>query len=280
MTPNAYEQRVLLEIDRFKNPKRGLFAGLSDITAAPLEKMSEYASQTAVGKAVTGAVSGVVSLLNDGASWSVRQEAIFSEFRKDGHHSVRTFEDIRKLDLEDVDKTVGYLAAKYKSVAFVEGGVTGVLGAPGIAADVPAVIGLALRACNEYAAYYGFNPEIQAERAFVMNVLSAASSPTNLAKQAAMTEVTRISVMIGQRKTWQELEKILSVQLIRRIAEALGIRLTKGKLGQIIPLFGAAVGAGYNAWYVSQVAETASVFYRERFLIEKYGVQIVVPVRP
>ena len=41
-----------------------------------------------------------------------------------------------------------------------------------------------------------------------------------------------------------------------------------------------AVGGGFNAWYVGAVTETAYLMYRERFLIEKHGPEVAVPIRP
>ena len=41
------------------------------------------------------------------------------------------------------------------------------------------------------------------------------------------------------------------------------------KLAQLIPIAGAAVGAGFNYFFVSDVAETACQVYRKRFLDEK-----------
>ena len=49
------------------------------------------------------------------------------------------------------------------------------------------------------------------------------------------------------------------------------MRLTKGKLAQLIPIAGAVVGAGFNAWYLNEVTHTAYMLYRERFLKERYG---------
>ena len=132
---------------------------------------------------------------------------------------------------------------------------------------------------NEYATYYGFDVSLQHEQAFSMSILGAASSPTVAAKQVAMAELTKLSVLIAQRKTWAELQRLISVQVIQQIAQALGIRLTKAKLAQLAPLVGAGVGAGFNAWYVANVAETAYHLYRERFLIEKYGADFAIPVR-
>ncbi len=276
---SLYEQSAHREIDLFKNPPRSWFGDAWETINKPLEWAGDVAFDNPVGVVVAKAISGIVSTINDGASWSVRTDAIYEEFRADGHVGVQCAADLQRLDLRDVDKTVGYLAAKYKVMAGAEGAGAGMLGLPGIAIDIPALVSLALRAVNEYATYYGFDVSLQHEQVFAMSILGAASSPTVAAKQVAMAELTKLSVLIAQRKTWAELQRLVSVQVIKKIAQALGIRLTKAKLAQIVPLVGAGVGAGFNAWYVASVAETAYHLYRERFLIEKYGPDVGIAVR-
>jgi hypothetical protein len=276
---SIYEQNAHREIDLFKNPPRSWLGDAWETVNKPIEWVGDVAFDNPVGTAVAKAVAGIVSTLNDGASWSVRADAIYEEFRAEGHADVQRASDLQHLDLGDVDKTVGYLAAKYKVMAGGEGAAAGMLGFAGIAIDIPALVSLALRAVNEYATYYGFDVGIEHERAFAMSILGAASSPTVATKQVAMAELTKLSVMIAQRKTWAELQRLVSVQVIKKIAQALGIRLTKAKLAQVVPLVGAGVGAGFNAWYVANVSETAYHLYRERFLIEKYGPDLAIPVR-
>jgi len=273
-----YERNAHKEIDRFKNPQRSWLGDICQKVNAPVDQLANMAFDNVVGTAVTKAIQGLVSLLNDAASWSVRTNAIYEKFRSEGHSEVYAGADIYRLDLEDVDKTVGHLAAWYKLGAFGEGAGTGMLGAPGIAFDIPALVGVALRAVNEYATYYGFDVSLQHEQAYAMSVLSAAASPTVAAKQVTMAELTRLSVLIAQRKTWAELERLIGVQVIKKIAQALGIRLTKAKLGQIVPVVGAVVGGGFNAWYISAVTGTAYHLYRERFLIEKHGPELAIPI--
>jgi hypothetical protein len=273
-----YEQHAIREIDLFKNPGQTWLTAAWDNVNKPLEWLGDKAFDTTIGETVAKAVHGLVSVINDGASWSVRSEAIYEEFRSEGHR-VRQGPDIHQLDLERVDKTVGYLAAKYKVTAAAEGAATGSLGAAGIAVDIPALVAIAMRAVCEYATYYGFDVSIEGERAFAMTILGAASSSTVAAKQVALAELTKLSVLIAQRKTWAELQQLLSVQVIKKIAQALGMRLTKAKLAQIVPLVGAGVGAGFNGWYVGSVTETAYHLYRERFLIEKYGHEVAVHIR-
>ena len=95
--------------------------------------------------------------------------------------------DLTSLRLEDIDRVVDFLDAKYKGLAAAEGAVTGVAGLPGIVVDLPALVMLNLRAIGEYATYYGFDVTVQQERLFAMNVLGLASSPKDAAKQILIT---------------------------------------------------------------------------------------------
>jgi hypothetical protein len=220
---------------------------------------------------VSSAIKGIIHLLNDGSAYTVGREGIYERYREAGFEAVESPEDIREVPLEELERVVGYTSAKYKSMAFAEGGAAGVTGAAGIGADIPALVGIALRAVNEYATYYGCDIDREHERAVALNVLMAASSVSQTSKQAALAELTKVSMKVAKKKTWKELEKHLSVKAIKKLAEKLGIRLTKAKLGQVIPVIGAGVGGGYHAWYVSAVTETARMTYRERYLVNKYS---------
>jgi hypothetical protein len=169
-------------------------------------------------------------------------------------------------DHSDVDCTYGIARSwSYRTPALV--------GAAAI--DIPALITLNLRAIGEYAAYYGFDTSRQEERLFAFNVLGLASSPTDSSKSHAMAQLIKISQDVAKKATWQELEKNAFVKIIQEIAKALGIRLTKAKLAQAIPAIGAAVGGGFNAYFTMKVCDAAYYLYRERFLAEKYGVEII-----
>ena len=56
--------------------------------------------------------------------------------------------------------------------------------------------------------------------------------------------------------------------------------MTKGKLAQAIPIAGALVGGGFNAYFISNVCQAAYYLYRERFLAEKNGVEVVEETVP
>ncbi|MGM3193258.1 EcsC family protein [Dickeya dadantii subsp. dieffenbachiae] len=63
--------------------------------------------------------------------------------------------------------------------------------------------------------------------------------------------------------------------MIQQISKILGIRLTKAKLAQAVPVSGAVVGGGFNAYFTSNVCNAAYYLYRERFLARKYGSEVI-----
>jgi hypothetical protein len=282
MKITTYDDRSLKEIHEWKNPELGWFGQAMRVINWPLDKAGDLVLATpGVGDVIKLSIQGLIGVCNDMAQWSVQKETIYSEFRKAGHDGIKKESDVFDIKLEDVDKIVGWLDAKYKGIALAEGAGTGALGLPGIPADLVALISLNLRAIGEYATYYGFNVNSQEERLFAMNVLGLASSPTDASKGLAMAQLVRIAQDVAKKRTWKELEKHAFVQVFQQIAKAIGIRLTKAKLSQVIPVAGAAVGGGFNAYFTSKVCEAAYYLYRERFLAHKYGADVIeVTVEP
>ena len=90
-----------------------------------------------------------------------------------------------------------------------------------------------------------------------------------------MAQLVKIAKDVAKKKAWKDLEKRTFVKIIQIIARSLGIRLTKAKLAQIVPVTGAIVGGGFNAYYTGKVCNAAFYLYRERFLAEKYGSDVI-----
>ncbi len=279
---SKYEEHALEEIHVWKNPEIGWFGQAMRIINTPLDKAGDMLIDSpGIGLVLRKAIEGLTSVCNDAAQWSVRPDAIFEEFREAGHHEIKNHDDLDRLDLSEIDKVVGWLGAKYKGIALVEGAGAGAVGAPGLIVDIPALITLNLRAIGEYAAYYGFDTTRQEERLFAFNVLGLASSPTDASKTLAMAQLVRIAQDVAKKASWEQLEKNAFVKIIQEIAKALSIRLTKAKLAQAIPVMGAALGGGFNAYFTMKVCDSAFYLYRERFLAQKYGVNVIeVTVEP
>lgn len=284
--PSKYELNALKGIHAWKEPGVGWFGRALQTLKWPISKAQEgvkslpgYEKANSYGKPAIDwilekSAGGLIRLINGAAQRTVRPNAIYSEFKRQGHN-VENAKDILELDLEEVDKAVGWLNLKYESLCAAEGAAAGSAGLPGIPTDIVALIGLNFRAIGEYATYCGFDISNLEERLFALNVLTYASSPADASKQMALAQLVRIAKDVAAKKTWDEINKHSMVPVIRKICETLAERLTKAKLGQLIPYIGGGIGAGFNAYYTSKVCEAASNLYRERFLAAKYGPDLI-----
>lgn len=266
-----YDELAIKEIHIWKSPDIGWLGKQMESLSWRIDKVGNLLMDNMVGNIINKSIKGIVSVSNDLAQWTVRPGAIFKEFRDAGHNHISDITHVQSLQLKEVDKVIGWLGAKYKGVALMEGASTGAAGLPGIPIDIVSLITLNFRAIGEFATYCGFDISTQHERLFVMNILALASSPSDASKELALAQLVRIAKDVAKRKAWRDLENHAFVVIIQNIAKALGIRLTKAKLAQFIPIFGGVVGAGFNVYYTSRVCDAAYFLYRERFLARKYG---------
>src|SRR5690606_29996404 len=156
---------------------------------------------------------------------------------------------------------------EYKGAAGVEGATTGFVGAVGILPDVLALTTLNLKATAEYATHYGFDVRRPEERLFALQILSAASGATDINKELALKPLTRASQGIAKQQALESASQYAITGSIKKLAEKLGITLTRAKLAQILPVAGAVVGGSLNVLYTGKVCVTAQQIYRERFLV-------------
>lgn len=278
---DPYEREALAQIRAFKNPPvRALPRAVAMLARASsaIDRATDAAFDNALGGAVTKLIGALVQLLNDGASWSVRADAVYAEYRRAGHHDVHSAPGVSALSLEHVDAAVRNTGRKYLALAAAEGAVAGAAGGAALLVDVPALVGLALRCVNEYATYYGFECATVEERAYAVRVLSVASAASHSARREALEDLTRFTLELSSRRGRGEMQSLLGVPLMKKLAETLGLRLARAKLAQAVPVVGAVVGGSFNGWFLEMVSRAAFMLYRERFLFERYGPAALVPV--
>ena len=284
-----YEKRALAQIHAWKNPEQTWF----DAAMAYVNKPLAIAGQ-AIDKipgfteTCSKAMNGIVGLVNDASQWSVRPSAIFKDLSDVSQQVITRPDQIPLLDLQVIDRSIGWLDTKYEGIALVEGAAAGGLAVinpmvalAAIPADLTALLAMNLRAIGEYGTYCGFDMSSQEERIFSLNILALASSTTDGGKQAALSHLVKIAQEVAKKKTWEQLEKSVFVQAVSSIAKALSINLTKAKLANVIPVAGAAINGGFNAYYTDKVCKAAFYLYRERLLAIKSDAQsIEVTVEP
>ena len=75
--------------------------------------------------------------------------------------------------------------------------------------------------------------------------------------------------MLTRGAPWVSLGQSALARVLQPMFKALALRMTKAKLGQIVPVAGVLAGAGMNYSMIDQVGKVAHWAYRERFLHDK-----------
>lgn len=238
------------------------------------------------------------------ASASVRRSRVVAAYQKRGH-AVLELDDVAHLDLADIDTAKPRLDVGYIAASTLQGATTGLLGTgasvlatgagaatagvaagPGaatvvgaMAVDAAAVMFASHRVVAHIAAYYGYDVDQPRERLFALGVLGLGTAAPR-AKAAAYIELNRLVQGLVRGHGWQQLGTNGVTRVVQQVYRLLGIRLTKRKLAQAVPVAGVVIGAGLNARMLSRVADEADYLYRERFLREKYDLVVDTVVAP
>lgn len=274
MSLSSEESGAIAELHAFKHPKEGWFDRVGEFADAGLTKAADRVFDTAVGERAESLVADVTKTLNDAAVWSVRREAIFKDYRDDGVE-VAAIEDVTRLGLTQIRHTLGRLDLKYRVLSTLEGTAAGAVGALGIALDIPALITLCLRAINEYATYFGFDIDLPHERYYALMILATAASGSDGARIQALEEITAVGQELSRTETPPP-NMVPDEGLIDRLAALLSARFGKGKLAQLVPVVGAAIGGGFNSGFLAEICHTAEMLYMERWLLRRHGPDVAL----
>jgi len=146
-------------------------------------------------------------------------------------------------------------------ISVIEGGVLGALGI-GLP-DIPLFIALIIRNINEIAYSYGYNPEKEEEKKYIMLLICGAV--TKGERQMYFNEMIDLagsSIDHGQGN---------SLSLEEQVKEAAGVlsdSMLTAKFIQGIPIVG-AVGGIVNYSIIKRIGEFASLKYKKRYLNKK-----------
>ncbi|WP_199443405.1 EcsC family protein [Umezawaea beigongshangensis] len=273
----------------------GLRARLSRTADSAKEKFESLPGAGRFEEMLTDALRGLTDLGARAARASLRRDAVLGAYRKRGH-AVESLDDVRRLDLREIDEVRPRLDLGYVTASTVQGAAAGfavsggqviaaggtavsagAAAAPGaalvlgtMAADAAAVLMASHRAVAHVAAYYGYDLDRDDEKLFALGVLGYATA-SNAGKAQAYLELNKVVRGLAGRQSWMQLEQHVVTRVVQQVYQRLGIRLTKQKLAQAVPVVGVVIGAGLNARLLSRVVDDANHAYRRRFLQEKYG---------
>jgi len=191
-------------------------------------------------------------------------------------------EDLQQAELKTCDALANSVHRWAMGFGASEGAATGAAGLAGIVVDIPAALTLAFRTIYKTGICYGYAPE-QVTEQFAQGILAASGANSMQEKLAALVSLQAIRTALHQQ-SWKTLAHKASqhafsregaIIAMRTLARQLGVNLTKRKALAAIPVMGALVGAGVNAWYMRDVSWAARRAFQERWLADRGKVQVI-----
>ena len=266
----------------------------------PLRKMADLARKVPGGAAIadktSSAVLGLVEQATAAAESSVQRKRIVKAYRRAGH-DIECLEDIRNLNLAEIQSVRPHLKVGYAVAAVTEGAVSsvfatggsvaallglGIASAPGIGVgaiglDIATFLASSARLVSHTAAYYGYDTKDSAEKLFSAMVLSQAIAPRStvgdhaVEKETSMRMFNKVVRKLTKRGSMESIGSNALTASVDSLFAALGARLVGMKMAQILPIIGIIVGMALNASLIRTIGVTADNLYRERLLLERYG---------
>mgnify|MGYP001592188953 CR=1 FL=1 len=262
--PDAYElaQWRAIERWRLKSPDWG-----TQVMAGP-SRIAAFAAQKLVPEsALRAALRGV----DHAAGWSAARDDVLQAA------GVDSLDARARLALEDCDRLARRVERRAMMLGGTSGAVFGIAGAPGMAADVPTLLGLALRTIHRTAFCYGEDWRQPEQRSLAIGVFALASANSREEKlqawQALSDDLDTFDAAWRdgvERVAERQIAKEAAQFSIKSLAQRVGLNLGRRKVLGVIPLIGAAIGGAVNAGYVHDIAAVAQHVLQHRWLLTRY----------
>lgn len=261
-----YIETAKKEIEIWEKEGPGFLSNVGEIILWPAQKAAEtFISDNffdAVGKAIETIIAGLKSTTN----YTINTIEIKARLEE----TAKSFKE----RFEAADETAHHYWNWHIAYAAGEGAVLGSGGITSLAADIPVILGMAIRLIQEISICYGFDIETEAEKIYLMHVLMIGSTPDAKSKAEYISALKNIELVVidsdrGLLDPSAAEEKIKAMALLTNVdkfAENLGIQITKRKALQMVPLLGGLVGGCFNAVFMNDVGRSAFMNYRRRWI--------------
>lgn len=283
---NASESKILDEIAGWKAENPSFLNRATDFVSKPISWLTDKLTPEDVKGSVSGVTEKVVEKLQDMSQWTVNSEDVLTATRE-FEIQATSIAGLKKASIHDLDHVAQSFIDGNTRLATLSGVGTGLVGWPGLIADLPALFSFSVRTIYQIGLCYGFdlvgeseNPVDRAfEMAYMMRIFKVATSADKVQKQRALAELKDFeagrygeaySDVMGDFTTKQlgkNATSFVSRIIIKEIVER---TITKKAVG-LVPGLGAVFSGGFNYVYLKDVGEAAFMLYRERFLLDKKG---------
>jgi hypothetical protein len=166
-----------------------------------------------------------------------------------------------KKHMKNMDKQSNQANAFNQSIAFVEGGVLGLLGI-GLP-DIPLFIAVIMKTVNEIALTYGYNYDSEEEKVFLLYLICGA-----MTKEEIQRNYDEKIDSLGQSLDSFEPCNTDLEKTMKETASVLSDTLLTTKFIQGLPIVG-FIGGVINPTIINKIGRYAKIKYKKRYLYKK-----------
>lgn len=234
-----YEQRMKVELDAWQH-KMCQQPSLVDRLSKSVQSRINRIIPQRVHDVITVTIKQMVRGVLFGSTYTVPNIPVFAS-------------------LYDMEEAVLRRVDFYRKTAAAEGGVTGAGGILWGFADFPILLGMKLKLLFDIATFYGFDVKDYKERLYILYIFQLAFSSQEHRRNV-------FEKIVGWKEKTSDLpDDIHSFDWLNFQIEYRD-HIDLAKLGQLIPVVGAAVGLVVNYRLVTKLGVTAMNAYRMRIL--------------
>lgn len=269
MRLNEYETTARREIEAWQRERSPLPYQLMAWAMMPLEWLADNVVPPEMLDQVNDGVASVLSMLNDASEWTYAADGVLSKAQARGLDAT-TVSELRDAPLDTLDDIARGHFKQNTIMAAVGGGGTGLGGIALIAADIPILFTINFRLIQQIGACYGLSVRGDEYYPLVLSVFNVAASDSAHAKSDALREVSVAAAAFAHDAEYRgrQMSGTLREQN-RQLPREIAKNLVGKKLGQLIPVAGAVVGAGVNYWFTAQTARAAFMLFRAIYIERK-----------
>ncbi|WP_091183543.1 EcsC family protein [Paenibacillus catalpae] len=256
-----YLKLELKRIEQWEKEQKDLFfwEKIGRLPFAILDRLTPKFIQEKIGTAL----DELGSYVQSGGRYLISKEQMARKFFPNEEQDTSTALDrIGQLPLSRMDEMAERISKTSSHTATLQGASTGIGGIFTLAIDIPLLLGISIKALQEIAISYGYDPTEKSERIFIVKCLQFSSSDI-VGKKAILDDLAAFhsgeqsGQVLSQLQGWRE------VMLSYR--DNFGWK----KMFQMIPIAGILFGAYLNRSTLQDVTETGKIMYRKRRILEK-----------
>ncbi len=268
MRLSQYEKDVRREIEDWQRGEASVLMQALNWAMKPMDWVVERVVPPSVVDQASGAIEQFLGALNDASEWTYDTSDTLKEARQAGL-AVEKVEELRDQPLERLDALARGHFTQNAVLAAIEGGGTGLGGAFLIAADIPLLFTINFRLIQQIGGCYGFPMRGPQYRPLVLSMYNVAASGSREAKNGALREISVAAASIANEQSYKGRVTGTFQEQNRHLPREIAKNIVGRKIGQAIPIAGAAVGAGINYWFTSETAKAAYMLLRALYLERK-----------